>query len=1028
MNSFPFDSIVSGYDASGYPIYDRTNNSNDLAEKIRLLFGNGVFPSPSTNLQVSVDGTNMTVSIAPGSACINGHLGKEPETRTLTLEAAAAKDRIDTIVCRLNCAKAYRNMDFYVLTGTAADTPVAPTLTQDDDYCEIGLANIYVGANVSAILASKVTDTRQDSTRCGLVVANPEGIDVTTLFDQYQAALKEWLAKMDKDYSAAQAQMTDEYNSYVAKAIEYLTNYQGVINGYSTTAQGNLSSLQSAFAGYNTQAKSLIAELDALISGDAAASLQLQIDNIKNSVVKIFCTCDESFNGTTVTCTNGTTTVTGYVDAGTVTFSLSTPGTYTVTPELTGYDYVVEANYHGYYNLQLHVATLTITTVEQYAGATLTCTDGTTTKTAIVPGTHTVTFHLPNTGTWTISNTLNSAVLTENITEYTTYTDSLSLVSIVATFSDQKFVGATVTCKKGDEVYTVTLTSTLKATFSVDLGDWTIYNSLTTTQQTVHATEYTNYNVSFRLAVITVTCARAEFEGATVTCKDGTNTYTAKVPSTLAVSFAVNTGTYTVSNTLTTETKNVSVTEYTDYSMTFGLATIAVTLGSNDFVGKTVTCTDGTSTYTATVTSTLAVSFSVGLGTWTISNSLNSKTKTVAATDYTTYPIQIDAYHLWGFIEHMATTDPASRIEYTNENANYTPLTVDLASTHVASYGGWSEWPWLLANKPYMVKNSGEVDYELSSSDYTKKVDGTTASDVNNTSYAGGAFSWSQKLYKKETISGTDRYVIFSDYQVDSTYKPQGCIDPDGNELEGFWIPMFYGSNTTSLRPLANSTTPSPSKTMAQQRTYLQANGTRHMFFGGPAINLLTDIMYMLAKTTDIQGAFGTGNSSGSSILSNQVVNGGQFYGTSTGSSRNKIFHSLVLGSYNQYQRDPYTQVSSGALYVTDRYKYTETATELTNTGYNYSSNAQGVYPTIYQLQDGYGAYPVSPYNGSTALGSCDYLYVSNGGMYVGLRFGNYGGGLYAGPRCLDLSNAGSGTGAAVGASDLLLPPVGVSP
>jgi hypothetical protein len=462
-----------------------------------------------------------------------------------------------------------------------------------------------------------------------------------------------------------------------------------------------------------------------------------------------------------------------------------------------------------------------------------------------------------------------------------------------------------------------------------------------------------------------------------------------------------------------------------------GGSTFNCTLDVKSSEGASVTVT-GTDSFSGTIGSTGVIEFAItNPGSYTCTATLNSNTSTSTVdieTNGTTYTADCSFYHLWGFIEHMATTDPASRIEYTNENANYTPLTVDLASTHVASYGGWSEWPWLLANKPYMVKNSGEVDYELSSSNYTKKVDGKTASDVNNTSYAGGAFSWSQKLYKKETISGTDRCVIFSDCQVDSTYKPQGCIDPDGNELEGFWIPMFYGSDTTSLRPLANSTAPSQSKTMAQQRSYLQANGTRHMFLGGPAVNFLIDIMMMLAKTTDIQGAFGTGNSSGSSILSNKVVNGGQFYGTSTGSSLNKIFHSLVLGSYNQYQRDPYTQVSGGALYVTDRYKYTETATKLTKTGYNYGTSAKGVYPTIYQLQDGYGAYPVSPYNGSSALGACDYLDVSNGGMYVGLRFGDCGNALLAGPRCLDLYNAASGADWYIGASDLLLPPVGVSP
>jgi hypothetical protein len=198
-----------------------------------------------------------------------------------------------------------------------------------------------------------------------------------------------------------------------------------------------------------------------------------------------------------------------------------------------------------------------------------------------------------------------------------------------------------------------------------------------------------------------------------------------------------------------------------------GGSTFNCTLDVESSEGASVTVT-GPDSFSGTIGSTGVIEFAItNPGSYTCTAILDSNTKTTTVdieTNGITYTADCSFYHLWGFIEHMATTDPASRIEYTNKNANYTPLTVHLASTHVASYGGWSEWPWLLANKPYMVKNSGEVDYELSSSNYTKKVDGTTASDVNNTSYAGGAFSWSQKLYKKETISGTDRCVIFSDY------------------------------------------------------------------------------------------------------------------------------------------------------------------------------------------------------------------------------------------------------------------------
>ena len=60
-----------------------------------------------------------------------------------------------------------------------------------------------------------------------------------------------------------------------------------------------------------------------------------------------------------------------------------------------------------------------------------------------------------------------------------------------------------------------------------------------------------------------------------------------------------------------------------------------------------------------------------------------------------------------------------------------------------------------------MVRADGTPDYRLDENDYTKKEDGT-ASDVSNTSYNGGAFSWLAKIYKQEYMLGNDRVVKFS--------------------------------------------------------------------------------------------------------------------------------------------------------------------------------------------------------------------------------------------------------------------------
>ena len=99
--------------------------------------------------------------------------------------------RIDTVVIRLNDNTDYRNMYLDVIEGTAASAPVAPVLTQTDSIYEIGLANIYRTANSTSISGSNITDTRQDSSRCGYVTAITK-LDTSTLMAQLNAYYTEF--------------------------------------------------------------------------------------------------------------------------------------------------------------------------------------------------------------------------------------------------------------------------------------------------------------------------------------------------------------------------------------------------------------------------------------------------------------------------------------------------------------------------------------------------------------------------------------------------------------------------------------------------------------------------------------------------------------------------------------------------------------------------------------------------------------------------------------------------------------------
>ena len=152
---------------------------------------NGVLPNPSTNLQVQ-PGTGMNVIVNPGFAVIEGGLKYEETQRTLAVQASdTTYDRIDTVVLRWNDNANARSCDLYVIQGAPASKPVRPALNRESSVYEIGLADLFIAANSSAISSARITDTRYESARCGIISSIAE-FDSDTIYEQIQADLAEF--------------------------------------------------------------------------------------------------------------------------------------------------------------------------------------------------------------------------------------------------------------------------------------------------------------------------------------------------------------------------------------------------------------------------------------------------------------------------------------------------------------------------------------------------------------------------------------------------------------------------------------------------------------------------------------------------------------------------------------------------------------------------------------------------------------------------------------------------------------------
>lgn len=397
------------------------------------------------------------------------------------------------------------------------------------------------------------------------------------------------------------------------------------------------------------------------------------------------------------------------------------------------------------------------------------------------------------------------------------------------------------------------------------------------------------------------------------------------------------------------------------------------------------------------------------------------------------------AQPVYGFIEHNAVLEPSQRIEYIGANRSWSPITVTMGGGY--QLGDWAKFPWLKANRPWMVRSDGTPDYRLDPDDYTLKEDGT-ASDVGNAAYDGGAFAWAMKIYKREYMAGDDRYVLFRFDKADG-FVPVGFVDGAGNELEGVWIPMFYGAATDGKMRSISGGQPDYGKTTAEQKSAIDAFGARARFFGGAIVNTLIDLEILFAGTTQLQGAYGSGCSNAydasitptMGVKENAVVGGGQFYGTNDGKSLNKIFHSIVLGSYQQWMRDPYLLLVNGRYKVSPNYECDLTGDSYTDTGIsleklykeNGSQDTGPFYPHKFHTVPGFGALPVGPYRGSASAGGCDSLRQNCDIRAVPTRFGANGSGASDGGRCMAMDGGGGYASWSLGAAVLLLPPAGVT-
>ena len=170
---------------------DRLYDADSFAEWLRKFFTTGVFDG---ELQVTSAG-GMDVSVSSGYANLEGKVRFFDSATKLTLATAGATyPRIDTVVVERNDTD--RQITIKAITGTYSANPTATAPVRANNIYQIVLAQIYVAAGATSITQAAITDTRKDTSLCGIVAATVKNPDFGQWYAQNESQFSEWFAAM----------------------------------------------------------------------------------------------------------------------------------------------------------------------------------------------------------------------------------------------------------------------------------------------------------------------------------------------------------------------------------------------------------------------------------------------------------------------------------------------------------------------------------------------------------------------------------------------------------------------------------------------------------------------------------------------------------------------------------------------------------------------------------------------------------------------------------------------------------------
>lgn len=234
----------------------------DLYRLIGLLVGNGVYMN---ELAPTATNENMSITHGVGHAWINGVAYWNTTPFVLDIATAdGSLNRYDSLMLRLDLSV---NETYAVIVqGAYATTPTPPACTRNAETFDLKLCDIYVPAGCTKITQDQITDTRLNSSVCGVPVFPVEHLDTTSFYRQIATDLANFQKRNEADFAAWVEDQKDTNLAAMAALVEIVRN----------TSDNSRDEILA-----------LLAQLNNLVDADTVGELILAINNTQKAVDQV---------------------------------------------------------------------------------------------------------------------------------------------------------------------------------------------------------------------------------------------------------------------------------------------------------------------------------------------------------------------------------------------------------------------------------------------------------------------------------------------------------------------------------------------------------------------------------------------------------------------------------------------------------------------------------------------------------------------------------------------------------------------